>query len=173
MAVTLVVWSSCAYGSRFLFWFTALTGTACLPTYLPTHLCYPVRRFQIRFRSRASLRYRPVLHHRTLRTQLTIRQTPTHPRTHALTYSILHSGLRAQGSEKKKEAMCIKVLVQYACGHAEVEFMNLHCECALIVGPVVERRGRCRRVCGGGGKGGRRDAMEESVERVERREGVR
>ena len=71
--------------------------------------------------------------------------------------------------------MCIKILVQYACGHAEVEFMNLHCECALIVGPVVERRRRCRRVCGGegegggGGKGGRRDAMEESVERVKRR----
>ena len=45
--------------------------------------------------------------------------------------------------------MCIKILVQYACGHAEVEFMNRHCECALIVGPVVERRGKCKRVCGG------------------------
>ena len=71
--------------------------------------------------------------------------------------------------------MCIKILVQYACGHAEVEFMNLHCECALFGGRVVEWRGRCWRFWGGegegggGGKGGRRDAMEESVERVKRR----
>lgn len=28
--------------------------------------------------------------------------------------------------------------------------MNRHCQCALIVGPVVERRGRCgRKECGG------------------------
>lgn len=45
--------------------------------------------------------------------------------------------------------MCIRALVQYACGHAEVDLMNRHCECALIVGPVVERSGRWRRVCGG------------------------
>ena len=75
--------------------------------------------------------------------------------------------------------MCIKVLVQYACGHAEVEFMNLHCECALIVGPVVERRGRCRRVCGGEGEGGgggegrRRGLRGRSGGREEGREGVR
>ena len=30
--------------------------------------------------------------------------------------------------------------------------MNRLCVCALIVGPVVERRGRCRRVCGGEGE---------------------
>ena len=46
--------------------------------------------------------------------------------------------------------MCIKVLTQYACGHARVEFMNWHCRCALIVGPVREVEGRCgRRECGG------------------------
>lgn len=27
--------------------------------------------------------------------------------------------------------------------------MNRHCQCALIVGPVVERRGKCRKICGG------------------------
>lgn len=50
--------------------------------------------------------------------------------------------------------MCIALFVQYACGHAEKEFMNLHCQCPLIVGPVVESRGKCRRVCGGRGVGG-------------------
>ena len=78
--------------------------------------------------------------------------------------------------------MCIKVLTQYACGHARVEYMNRHCQCALIVGPVVEKRGRCgRRECGGqpregdGGVEGRRrseesrDGLDEEGE-VERRE---
>ena len=46
--------------------------------------------------------------------------------------------------------MCIKLLIQYACGNAEMEFMNRHCQCVLIVGPVREVKGRCGRVCGGG-----------------------
>jgi hypothetical protein len=45
--------------------------------------------------------------------------------------------------------MCIKRLIQYACGHAEKEFYNRHCWCALIVGPIVGCRERCGRVCGG------------------------
>jgi hypothetical protein len=48
--------------------------------------------------------------------------------------------------------MCIKRLIQYACGHAEKEFYNQHCWCALIVGQVVGSRERCRRVCGGRGE---------------------
>jgi hypothetical protein len=48
--------------------------------------------------------------------------------------------------------MCIKRLIQYACGHAEKEFFNRHCWYALIVGPVVGSRERCRRVCGGRGE---------------------
>jgi len=31
--------------------------------------------------------------------------------------------------------------------------MNRHCQCALIVGPVFERRGKCRKICGGKGEG--------------------
>jgi hypothetical protein len=65
--------------------------------------------------------------------------------------------------------MCIKILVQYACGHAEVEFMNRHYECKLIVGPVVERRGRCRRVCGGEDEVG----LKVEVENERERDGVR
>jgi hypothetical protein len=34
-----------------------------------------------------------------------------------------------------------------------MEFMNRHCQCALIVGPVREVRGKCRKVCGGKGEG--------------------
>ena len=109
-------------------------------TYLPTYLCHPVHRpNSIPIARLATI---PVLsitiacsEHR-----LAIRQT-----------TLSHSSHRHPRPGSKK-AMCIKLLVQYACGHAEVEFMNLHCECALIVGPVVERRGRCRRVCGGGGR---------------------
>jgi hypothetical protein len=46
--------------------------------------------------------------------------------------------------------MCINILTQYACGHADIEYMNRHCQCALIVGPVREVKGKCGRVCGGG-----------------------
>jgi hypothetical protein len=47
--------------------------------------------------------------------------------------------------------MCIRCLVQYACGHAEKELMNRHCQCALIVGLVREVEVRCGRgECGGG-----------------------
>lgn len=58
--------------------------------------------------------------------------------------------------------MCIRVLTQYACGHAGVEYMNRHCQCALIVGPVVEKRGRCgRRECGGLREMGSKVEVEE------------
>jgi hypothetical protein len=58
--------------------------------------------------------------------------------------------------------MCIKRLIQYACGHAEKEFYNRHCCCALIVGPVVECRKRCGRICGG--KGEMEPAVKVEVE---------
>lgn len=30
--------------------------------------------------------------------------------------------------------------------------LNQHCECALIVGPVLESKERCGRICGGKGE---------------------
>lgn len=47
--------------------------------------------------------------------------------------------------------MCIKLFVQYACGHVEQEYMNQHCRCVLVVGPAVMSKKKCRRVCGGRG----------------------
>lgn len=79
--------------------------------------------------------------------------------------------------EKGNKEMCVKLFTQYACGHAEMDFLNRHCYCALIVGPVRDVRERCERSeCGGeprDGEGGfevRRES--EGRERNERRDEV-
>jgi hypothetical protein len=65
----------------------------------------------------------------------------------------LESALRSTSKVTRTlRGMRIKRLIRYACGHAEKEFFNRHCWCALIVGPVVGCRGRCGRVCGGKGE---------------------
>jgi hypothetical protein len=71
--------------------------------------------------------------------------------------------------------MCIRRLIQYACGHAEKEFINRHCQCALVVGPVVEKRWRCARgeCCGGvGDVGGEVVGEEWRRESEARRDGL-
>lgn len=43
--------------------------------------------------------------------------------------------------------MCILKLTEYPCGHAEKQYMNGHCECSLIVGPVVQAKAPCTNRC--------------------------
>lgn len=84
-------------------------------------------------------------------TSLTTGQRPIHRSTRRDQPTQLTHSLKAASTTKKKETqMCIKLFTQYACGHAQMELMNRHCQCALIVGPVREVEGRCGRVeCGG------------------------
>jgi hypothetical protein len=72
--------------------------------------------------------------------------------------------------------MCISLLNQYACRHADMEFMNRHCHCALIVGPVSEVKKRCPRICGGLQRErevGVEDAVKRGMATTDREEGVR
>jgi len=43
--------------------------------------------------------------------------------------------------------MCISRLTQHCCGHAERAYFNRHCQCALIVGPIVDAVEPCANRC--------------------------
>jgi len=43
--------------------------------------------------------------------------------------------------------MCIAQLMDYSCEHAEKKYMNQHCQCSLIVGPIVQAKGPCPARC--------------------------
>jgi hypothetical protein len=68
--------------------------------------------------------------------------------------------------------MCIRLWVQYSCGHAEMDFMNHHCRCALIVGPALDSEAKCKRFCGGSGgvEVAEKDVVEEESCVVDQRE---
>ncbi len=43
--------------------------------------------------------------------------------------------------------MCISHLTEHKYGHAEIAYFNQHCQCALIVGSIIEANKPCASRC--------------------------
>ena len=44
---------------------------------------------------------------------------------------------RPRSKDDFASSMCIDTLTEYACGHATKKYINRHCQCALIVKPML------------------------------------
>jgi len=67
-----------------------------------------------------------------------------HRRTH---HKRKHIRYRGTALITQPAPMCISLLAQHNCGHTERVYFNQHCQCALIVGPILEADQSCTSRC--------------------------